>query len=285
MSDAPPPAPDESPSFAPPGHRANGYYPDYAADAIDGLPTWEQAAAVGVSRAQAVSQPSAPGGWRTAGHALWPWGLHGVAETLEVIGLALLMFLLVRSGAQNFIVDGTSMAPTFADGEMLIVNKLAYRTFDVSWLPWTDDEDAWSPFGDGEPEPGDVVVFQYPNDPGRDFIKRVIAVPGQTVEISDGVLYVDGMAQDEPYLAEPPGYRFGPETVPEDAVFVLGDNRNNSFDSHQWGMLDQRYLIGRAELRYWPLNHFGRIDDGNLGAPEVGLADGPGVTPSLSTAR
>ena len=187
---------------------------------------------------------------------LWPWGLKGFAETLEVIGLALLMFILVRGVAQNFIVDGGSMEPNFHSGQMLIVNKLAYRSFDVSWLPWTDNDD-WRPFGD--PRPGDVVVFHFPLDPSRDFIKRVIAVPGQTVEVRDGSVIVDGVVQEESYIADPARYEFPPQEVPEDHVFVLGDARNNSFDSHQWGMLSREFIIGKTELRYWPLGDLGLV--------------------------
>jgi signal peptidase I len=185
------------------------------------------------------------------------FGLAAMAEVLEVAALALLMFIAVRTVAQNFIVDGASMEPSFEHGQLLIVNKLAYDSFDLSWLPFSDNED-WTPFG--EPRQGDVVVFRFPFDPDRDFIKRIIALPGQTVEVLDGVVRVDGMPLDEPYLGEEVLYNFGPETVPEGEVFVLGDNRNNSYDSHSWGMLDQDLIIGRAELRYWPFSEAGRVD-------------------------
>jgi len=189
--------------------------------------------------------------------------LRGIIETVEVLALALLMFLLVRSVAQNFVVDGNSMQPTFHDGEMLIVNKLAYRTFDMSWLPFTDKDD-WRPFG--TPQPGDVVVFKFPQDQTRDFIKRVVAVPGQTVEVHNGQVFIDGVPQNEPYLDQAPTYDYGPTTVPEGQIFVLGDNRNNSYDSHSWGLLDQSLLIGRAEFRYWPLDRVGRVGHGGLSA-------------------
>jgi len=185
------------------------------------------------------------------------FGLAAMAEVLEVAALALLMFIAVRMVAQNFIVDGASMEPSFEHGQLLIVNKLAYDSFDLSWLPFSDNED-WTPFG--EPRQGDVVVFRFPFDPDRDFIKRIIALPGQTVEVVDGLVRVDGAALEEPYLFEETLYNFGPATVPEGEVFVLGDNRNNSYDSHSWGMLDQDLIIGRAELRYWPFSEAGRVD-------------------------
>ena len=190
------------------------------------------------------------------------WGLAGLAETLEVVALALIMFLGVRVVAHNYIVDGASMAPTFQTKELVIVNRLAYREIDLSWLPGGGK---FRPFG--EPHPGDVVVFLYQEQPReRDFIKRVIAVPGQTVEVRDGHVYVDGHPLAEPYISAPPTYAMPRTTVPEGAVFVLGDNRNNSFDSHLFGVVEQSRLIGRAELRYWPFDRFWRVDH-DLGTP------------------
>ena len=210
---------------------------------------------------------------------IWPFRLETLAETLEVIALALMMFMAVRFVAQNFIVDGASMEPTFNHGDLVIVNKLAYRTFDISWLPWSDNDD-WRPFGN--PSPGDVVVFRFPQNPGRDFIKRVIAGPGQTVEVRDGLLLIDGVEVVEPFIAEAPGYAFGPETVPEDKLFVLGDNRNNSFDSHSWGMLDRDEMIGRAELRYWPpkdLGLIGHTAGSSVAAGQPAIRSGAPVSP------
>jgi signal peptidase I len=183
----------------------------------------------------------------------WQW----LAEALEVVALALFMFMAVRGVAQNFIVDGGSMEPNFHNGELVIVNKLAFREINLSVLPFIDGK-LWQPFRD--PAPGDVVVFEFPQDPTRDFIKRVIAVPGQAVEVREGRVYVDGVIVDEPYLSEPPHYSYGPASVPPGQLFVLGDNRNNSYDSHSWGMLPDEHLIGRAEFRYWPLSAAGRIN-------------------------
>jgi signal peptidase I len=217
--------------------------------------------------------PEEPAPRRSIGQVLWPWGIRGVVETVEVLALALLMFLFVRSIGQNFVVDGGSMEPTFQNGEMLIVNKLVYRSFDISWLPWSDDDD-WRPFG--EPQPGDVVVFQFPQNTSRDFIKRVVAVAGQTVEIRSGEVIIDGVVRNEPYLGEPPAYDYGPITVAEGQYFVLGDNRNNSYDSHAWGTLGESFLIGRADIRYWPLSRAGRVDDAApQTVPEIGVARSP----------
>jgi signal peptidase I len=201
---------------------------------------------------------------------LWPFGLHGLTETLEVIALALLMFVAVRGIAQNFVVDGSSMEPSFANGDMVIVNKLAYRTFDLSWLPFITNE--WGP--SGQPKQGDVVVFQFPFSTNRDFIKRIIAIPGQTIGVLDGQTIVDGFVLTEPYLLNPSTYSYGPATVPEGSVFVLGDARNNSYDSHSWGMLEKRFIIGRAEIRYWPPGDFGTIAHQNPGQlPKAGIKE------------
>jgi signal peptidase I len=165
------------------------------------------------------------------------------------------------------------MEPTFHNGEMLIVNKIVYRTFDISWLPWSDNKD-WHPFG--APRPGDVVVFRFPQNPSRDFIKRVIAVEGQTVEVRGGKLLIDGKVMPEPFLAQPPAYDYGPATVPAGQYFVLGDNRNNSYDSHAWGMLDNVFMIGRAELRYWPPERAGRVGiDDPSPPPQAGVSRSP----------
>ncbi len=204
----------------------------------------------------AAPPAAAPPDERTTLQRIWPFGMRTLAETLEVVALALLMFIIVRGVAQNFIVDGGSMEPNFQHADMVVVNKLAYRTFDFSWLPLVE-EDTWRPFG--AIEQGDVVVFAFPLGPDRDFIKRVVALPGQTVEVRDGDVIVNGEVLDEPYLLHAPSYAFGPQTVPPGHVFVLGDARNNSYDSHSWGMLQQGLIIGRAELRYWPLDRIGIV--------------------------
>ena len=189
---------------------------------------------------------------------LWPWGLSGVRETLDVLVLAVVMLMAVRFVAYNYIVDGPSMQPTFHNGEFVIVNRLAYRSFDLSWLPG-QDEDEWRPFG--HPEPGDVIVFtQVSSGIAKDLIKRVIAVEGQTIEVRDGAVFVDGEALDEPYISAPPEYQVPPTVVPPGELFVLGDNRINSADSHLFGPINESQVVGRADLRYWPFGAAGRIE-------------------------
>lgn len=109
----------------------------------------------------------------------------------------------------------------------------------------------------GDPQRGDVIIFHSPQDPSRTLIKRVIALPGEEVEIKDGQVYItdindDTSILDEPYINEEPNYTYGPRVVPEDEYFVLGDNRNHSTDSRSWGMLPRENIIGKAWLCYWP---------------------------------
>jgi signal peptidase I len=193
--------------------------------------------------------------------------LRGLTEILEVVALALIMFMGVRMVVHNYVVDGSSMDPTFADGQLVIVNRMAYRSFDFSWIPGIDG-DEWRPFG--QPDRGDIVVFKYQRNPPRDFIKRVIGTPGDEISVSDGRVYLNGTPLDEDYIAAPPNGEFGPEIVPEDHVFVMGDNRNNSLDSRSFGMVEQSEIIGRAEVRYWPLNQATVIDH-HIGSPVLSV--------------
>jgi len=123
------------------------------------------------------------------------------------------------------------MRPTLQDGEYILVNKLAYKF--------------------SEPKRGDIIVFIFPVNPEEDLIKRIVGIPGDTVTVQDGVLSVNGTAVDEPYINAPPAYN-GTWQVPEGNLFVLGDNRNDSRDSHQWGLLPVQNVIGRSVLIYWP---------------------------------
>lgn len=135
---------------------------------------------------------------------------------------------------QPFFIPSASMEPTFIQGDHVLVNKFIYRFV--------------------EPRTGDVIVFKYPVDPTMDYIKRVVALEGQKVEIKNGVLYVGNKAIRESYLAENAKTTsdFGPVVVPKNRLFVMGDNRNNSSDSRVWGTLPEKNLIGKAFVIYWP---------------------------------
>jgi signal peptidase I len=136
------------------------------------------------------------------------------------------------------------MQPTLQSNQYLLVNKVVYMV--------------------GEPRRGDIVVFRLPQDPRRDLIKRIVALPGEEVEVRNGVVYVNGKALDEPYIRDKPLYFFSKKTVPEGEYFVLGDNRNNSFDSHVWDFLPREYLIGKAWVSYWPVQSWSVVEHNSV---------------------
>lgn len=167
---------------------------------------------------------------------------RAVWELLHDLSVAVLFcFFLITFVAQAFRVQGTSMLPLLQDGERIIVNKFIYRFHPI--------------------ERGDVVVFWYPKDPSVSFIKRVVGLPGDTVEIRGGILYVNGQVVREEYLA--PRFRDHDTTPPTPVrrgyYFVLGDHRNSSNDSRSWGEVPEKYIYGRAVFRFWPLSKLGPI--------------------------
>ena len=158
------------------------------------------------------------------------WG-RILLDILETVVLAVVLFLGINAVSARVRVDGSSMIPTLQNGEFVLVNRLAYRL--------------------GETERGDIIVFRSINEPDLDLIKRIIGLPGDRVEIREGQVSVNGQPLSEPYIAAPPRYG-GEWDVPEGQLFVLGDNRNDSSDSHQWGLLPLENVIGKAILIYWP---------------------------------
>lgn len=158
-----------------------------------------------------------------------------VAETLI---LSILLFVGINAVSARIRVDGHSMEPSLQSGEFVIVNKLAYKL--------------------GSPKTGDVIVFHYPRDPDQEYIKRIIGLPNDRVEISNGEVYVNEQLIHEPYIAASPNYQ-NKTNVPEDSLFVLGDNRNNSSDSHNWGTVPMEFVIGKALVVYWPPEKWGLI--------------------------
>jgi signal peptidase I len=154
-------------------------------------------------------------------------------DAAETLILALVLFVIINALSSRVLVQNISMEPTLYPGELILVSKLAYTL--------------------GEPRHGDVVIFHAPNNPGEDYIKRLIGVPGDLVEIGNGQVRVNGVVLNEPYIAAAPGYN-GSWTVPEDSFFVLGDNRNSSSDSHAWGFVPTDEVIGKALFIYWPFD-------------------------------
>jgi signal peptidase I len=189
-------------------------------------------------------------------------------DLIETIILALLIFVGVRAMVQNFRVEGSSMEGSLHNGQYILVNKAAYFEVDLSvfnFLPFFDAGDHPVHYIFGGPRRGDVIVFKYPGEPDRDFIKRIIGVPGDTVEIKDdGLVYVNGHALAEPYELERPNNSYGPAVVPEGEYFVLGDNRNNSFDSRNWGFVPEKDIIGKAWVSYFPFSDFGFVSSPNV---------------------
>jgi signal peptidase I len=202
-----------------------------------------------------------------------------VKELLETAVYILLVFMIVRSVVQNFKIEGSSMEPSLESGQYILVNKLVYFNFDLNaplrWLPGQEELPERYVYPLQMPQRGDVVVFEYPLDPNKDFIKRVIGLPGETVEIREGRVYVNGQQLEEPYLdgrsttcAPSDECSHGPVVVPPNRVFVMGDNRANSSDSRQWDTLPLDRVIGQAWVLYYPVDDWGIIPHPSYAADE-----------------
>ncbi len=183
-----------------------------------------------------------------------------IRELFETIILALLIFLGLQFSMGNYRVEGSSMFPTLEEGEYVIVNKLVYIRR-PPMLPFLESEGGSYLFHG--PRRGEVVIFESPDNPDRDFVKRVIGLPGDTVEIERGQVLVNDVPLDESYVTQPDrgSYR---TTVPDGSYFVLGDNRNVSNDSRDWGAVPADRIIGRAWVSFWPPNRWRAIQ-----APET----------------
>lgn len=174
------------------------------------------------------------------------------------IFLIIVVFILFGVFAvQPVVVEGTSMLPELHDGERLLVNKLVYYKFQgVSW---------------GHLERGDIVVFWYPKEPDKSYVKRIIGLPGETVEVKNGKVYIDGMELNEEYLDIEHNQSlpsFPSRTVEEHHYFVMGDNRDNSSDSRYWGLVPEKYIYGKAFFRYWKPSQIGFLEHGEYDIPE-----------------
>lgn len=175
-----------------------------------------------------------------------------VRDLVEAVVLAGILFFVLQFALQSTIVEGTSMEPNFFDGEWVMVNKLAYRL--------------------GEPERGDVVVFHAPDAANKDYIKRVIGLPGETVQVRSGVVFVNGKEVDEPWLPRADATAFGPYRVPEGRLFMMGDNRPASSDSRLWPVagLEEGRIVGKVWLSVWPRRAWGVVPSD---APPAGRRD------------
>jgi signal peptidase I len=169
-----------------------------------------------------------------------------IRDTMMIIMIAGVTIVGLKFTAQRFVIDGPSMATSFRDGEQLVVNKLVYEFH--------------------KPERGDVIVFRPPDNPRDEYIKRIIGLPGESVEVRDGVVFIhngDGSAfpLDEPYVSAPAERDFKGDMIPENNYFVLGDNRNNSSDSRGDWTVPSQTIVGKAWLSVWPPAEWGLVFD------------------------
>lgn len=189
-------------------------------------------------------------------------------ELAQTVALTLLIFFAMRMVVQNFKVEGTSMEPTLHHNQFLIISKVTYARADGTPLERFvrgNGHTLTAPlFVFGPPARGDIVVFKFPGQPDKDFIKRIIGVPGDSVEIRGGRVYLNGAMLEEPYIRGGARYDSPPKVVPEGNYFVLGDNRPNSSDSHVWGFVPSANLIGKAWFAYWPPGDWGPLASGAL---------------------
>ncbi len=158
-------------------------------------------------------------------------------DVLITLAIALAIFFILRTTVQAYKVIETCMEPNYVEGEWLLASKATY------WFH--------------EPERGDVIILDPPFETEEVYIKRLIALPGDTVEVKDGAVYINGTALEEPYIMEAPTYTFSPTELGEDEYFVLGDNRNNANDSHSGWTISRDAIIGKAWFSYWPISEWG----------------------------
>ncbi len=171
-----------------------------------------------------VQKPKSRPGWVTF-----------LLETAQTIILAVVLYFLIDSVVARVRVENISMEPTLNPGEFILVNKLAVKLNDINR--------------------GDIIVFHFPQNPKEDYIKRVIGLPGDSIVIRNNKVYVNNQEITEPYIAAEPAY-MGNWVVPEGNLFVLGDNRNQSSDSHSWGYVPMNLVVGKALVIYWPIDQF-----------------------------
>ncbi len=161
-----------------------------------------------------------------------------LVDILETLVLSVVLFVGINAVSARIRVDGESMVPTLVNGEYIIISRLSYRL--------------------GTPQRGDIIVFHFPRNTQEEYIKRIIGLPGDEVQIKNGQIYINGQHLDESYIHQPWDYN-GSWRVPAGQLFVLGDNRNNSSDSRDWGTVAMDYVVGKAILVYWPPLDWGLV--------------------------
>ena len=179
---------------------------------------------------------------------LWTEGLRLLRDIFLIVVVFILFGVFF---VQPVVVEGTSMLPQLHDGERLLVNKLVY--YKIKSISW------------GHIDRGDIVVFWFPNDPDKSYVKRVIGLPGETVEIRNGQVFVNDIELNEGYLDKEHNQSLpsmSPKRVEEHHYFVMGDNRDNSSDSRYWGLVPEKYIYGKAFFRYWKPSMIGFLEHG-----------------------
>jgi len=182
-----------------------------------------------------------------------------VRELIETVLLALLLFLAMQFSVQNFRVEGSSMKPVLEEGNYVFVNKVVYSRIAsnalLRQLPFIEPDREEDLFLFQAPKLGEIMIFRFPRDPSRDFVKRVIGVPGDVVSIKRGQVIVN----DEPYVTHGDLDNMPATIIPRNSFFVMGDNRRSSNDSRDWGVVPSEFIVGKAWLRYWPLDRLNAI--------------------------
>lgn len=183
-------------------------------------------------------------------------------ELIKTILYALILLGLLQILVKNFEVEGPSMEPTLIQSERIFVNQLMYHRIDLEnlsrFVPFYRSNGYSSPFG--TPNRGDIIIFEYPPDPSKMFVKRVIGLPGDIIQIDNGIVYLNNEKLLEPYLTNSySGQSIGPITVENNTFFVLGDNRAESNDSRNGWLVPYENILGKAWILYWPINKLSLI--------------------------
>lgn len=195
-----------------------------------------------------------------------------IYEWAPTLGVSLLIAIFLRMGVvASYYIPSGSMEGTLLKHDLLIADKFSYKVLHQG------------------PRRGDVMIFQYPENPKQDYIKRTIGLPGDTVEVRDGVVYVNEVPLDEPYIKEKPASDYGPVTVPQNSYFMMGDNRNHSSDSRVWGFVNKKLFEGRALFVFFPFNRVKTIDNELLAQDKTiptgaAMAAEPGDSPEAAAA-
>ena len=179
-------------------------------------------------------------------------------ELIEAVVLASLVFMVIQVSIRNFKVDGSSMHPTLEGGQYLMVNKLVYFQLDMDRLsrivPFWQAGQSSNRFPIHPPQRREVIVFHFPRDTSKDFVKRVIGLPGEKVELLNGSVFINDRLLQEPYITTSYNSTMAPVILDDDEYFVMGDNRRSSNDSRTWGPVKESHLLGKVWFVYWPFS-------------------------------